>query len=98
MDLRAVREVNTGFGDGLASAFEMVATPAIMGFLGFLVDRWAGTNLVFMLAFGLFTFGYMLWKLIMRYNAQMAEHEAKAPWNRPSRPAAPPRDAEGTAP
>jgi F0F1-type ATP synthase assembly protein I len=98
LDLRAVREVNTGFGDGLASAFEMVATPAIMGFLGFLVDRWAGTNLVFMLSFGLFTFGYMLWKLIMRYNAQMAEHEAKAPWNRPSRPAAPPRDAEGTAP
>ena len=94
MDLRAAREVNTGFGDGLASAFEMVATPAIMGFLGFLLDRWAGTHLIFMLGFGIFTFGYMLWKLVARYNAQMAEHEAKAPWNR--RPAASPDDAGGT--
>lgn len=87
MDLRAVREVNTGFGDGLASAFEMVATPAVMGFLGFLVDRWLGTGLGFMLGFGLFTFAYMLWKLIRRYNTEMAQHEANAPWNRPVRPA-----------
>jgi len=94
LDLRAVREVNTGFGDGLASAFEMVATPAIIGFLGFLLDRWVGTSPLFMLGFGLFTFAYMLWKLVMRYNAQMAEHEATAPWNR--RPAPRLDDAEGT--
>ena len=60
MDLRAVRDVNNGFGDGLAAAFEMVVTPLIFGFLGYLVDRWLGTHLVFALGFGLFTFGYLV--------------------------------------
>ena len=85
MNLRAMREVNSGFGDGLATAFEMVATPAIMGALGYLVDRWVGTNLVFMLVFGLFTFGYMLWKLAVRYNTEMEAHNANAPWAKPAR-------------
>jgi hypothetical protein len=77
-----MREVNTGFGEGLATAFEMVVTPAIFGFLGYLVDRWVGTNLVFMFTFGLFVFGYMLWKLAVRYNTEMDKHLADAPWAR----------------
>lgn len=80
MNLRAMQEINTGFGDGLATAFEMVATPAIFGFLGYLVDRWVGTNLVFMLTFGLVVFGYMLWKLAARYTREMDAHLAEGPW------------------
>jgi len=75
-----MREINSGFGDGLATAFEMVATPAIFGFLGHLVDVRVGTNLVFMLTFGLAVFGYMLWKLAVRYNTEMEAHLAEGPW------------------
>ena len=66
-----MREVNTGLGDGLATAFEMVVTPLIFGFLGFLVDRWLGTKPIFMLVFALFVFGYMIWKLVNKYNTDL---------------------------
>lgn len=82
MDLRGFRDVNNGFGEGLAAAFEMVATPVIFAFLGYLLDRWLGTSPVFMLTLGLLVFGYEIWRLVMRYSAEMAAHEADAPWAR----------------
>ena len=96
MDLRAVREVNNGFGDGLAAAFEMVVTPIIFAFFGYLLDRWLGLHLVFALIFGLMTFAYMIYKLVARYSADMNRHDADAPWAR--RPAATPARAEGSGP
>jgi hypothetical protein len=84
VDLRAARDVNNGFGDGLATAFELVVTPLLLGFVGYLVDRWLGTQLVFALGFGLFTFGYLVWKLVIRYNHEMDGHESRAAWARPS--------------
>jgi F0F1-type ATP synthase assembly protein I len=82
VDLRAARDVNNGFGDGLATAFELVFTPMVMAFFGWLIDRALGTHLVFALGFGLFTFGYLCVKLALRYNAEMAAHDAEAPWAR----------------
>jgi hypothetical protein len=82
VNLRAIREVNTGFGDGLAGAFELVATPAIFAYLGHLLDGRLGTGMVFMLGFAIFVFGYECWKLVSKYNAEMDRHEANAPWNR----------------
>jgi hypothetical protein len=82
VDLRAVREVNNGFGEGLSAAFEMVVTPVLFAFFGYLIDRWLGLHLVFALIFGLFVFGYEVWKLVMRYSTQMAAHDATAPWSR----------------
>jgi F0F1-type ATP synthase assembly protein I len=82
MNLRAIREVNTGFGDGLAAAFEMVATPVIFAFIGHLLDDRFGTGRVFMLSFGLVVFGYMIWKLVARYSAEMDAHQAAGPWSR----------------
>lgn len=82
MNLRAIQEVNTGFGDGLAAAFELVATPAIFGFLGHLLDERFGTGAVFLISMALFVFLYEVWKLVGTYNRQMATHEADAPWNR----------------
>ena len=82
MDLRAVRDVNNGFGDGLAAAFEIVATPLILAFFGYLLDRWLGLHLVFALIFGLFTFGYMMYKLVARYSADMARHDECRAWSR----------------
>lgn len=82
MNLRAIQEVNTGFGDGLASAFELIATPAIFGFLGHLLDQKLGTGSLFLIVFALGVFGYEVWKLVGTYNRQMAKHEENAPWNR----------------
>jgi F0F1-type ATP synthase assembly protein I len=82
VDLRAYREVNNGFGDGLAAAFEMVVTPIIFAFFGYLLDRWLGLHLVFALIFGLITFAYMIYKLVHRYSTDMARHDADAPWSR----------------
>jgi F0F1-type ATP synthase assembly protein I len=84
MDLRAVRDINNGFGDGLAAAFEMVATPVLFAFFGYLLDRRLGLHLVFALIFGLVVFGYEVWRLVMRYSSQMAAHDASAPWARSS--------------
>ena len=99
MDLRAFREVNNGFGDGLAAAFEMVVTPIIFAFFGYLLDRWLGLHLVFALIFGLMTFAYMMYKLVSRYSADMARHDEAAPWSRravPAGPAAPQPDSSVT--
>ena len=82
MNLRTIREVNTGFGEGLVSAFELVVTPMIFGFLGHLLDQKLGTGALFMLAMSIFVLSYCIWKLIAKYNAEMARHEANAPWNR----------------
>jgi F0F1-type ATP synthase assembly protein I len=48
---RARRELNNGFGDALSRAFELAATPAIFGGIGWLLDRWLGTR--FLVAVGI---------------------------------------------
>jgi F0F1-type ATP synthase assembly protein I len=82
LDLRGLRDVNTGLGDGLAAAVELIATPAIFGFLGYLLDRRLGTGLVFMFTFALVVLGYQVWKLVTRYGAAMDAHQASAKWSR----------------
>ena len=79
MEHRARRELNNGFGDAMARAVELSLTPAIMGFLGSLLDRWLGTWPVFAIAFFVFTLGYVIWKMFMRYEHEMQAHEAKLP-------------------
>jgi len=76
VNLRTVRDVNTGFGDGLAAAFEMLAGPAIFGFLGYLLDQKLGIGPVFLLTFSIVVFAYQCWKLYHRYNAEMDKHLA----------------------
>jgi F0F1-type ATP synthase assembly protein I len=85
LDLRGLRDVNTGLGDGLAAAFELIATPFIFGFLGYLLDRRLGTHLVFMFTFAFVVFGYEVWKLVSRYLTEMDAHQASAKWSRAGR-------------
>jgi hypothetical protein len=77
LDPEQRRELNNGFGDSLAKAFELVTTPAVFGFLGLLLDRKLGTTPLFLLVFALGTFGYLAWKTWGRYEQRMQEHEAK---------------------
>jgi F0F1-type ATP synthase assembly protein I len=80
------RALTNGFGDTMAKAFEMVATPAVFGFLGWLLDRWLGTKPLFLLSFVIIVFVYEVWKLFAGYGAAMAEHEARLTGKRKSNP------------
>jgi F0F1-type ATP synthase assembly protein I len=80
LDYRVSREISAGFGDGLNAAIELIATPAVFGYLGHLLDGRLETSPLFLIVFALFVFGYEVWRLVMKYNAQMRVHEAKAPW------------------
>lgn len=76
-DLSARRELNRGFGDALAMAVELAVTPAVFGFLGWRLDAALGTTPLFLLVLFLFTTGYVIWKLFMRYDAKMRREEAQ---------------------
>ncbi len=77
MDLLAKRELNNGFGESLAKAFELVVTPGIFGFGGWLLDHRIGTTPLFTLVFTLAVFGYVCWKLWGSYERQMQAHESR---------------------
>ena len=79
MDLHRARAVNSGPGDGLAAAFELIATPGIFAFGGFLLDRWVGTLPLFTLLFGLSVLGYEVWRVVVGYEAEMQAHERNLP-------------------
>jgi hypothetical protein len=74
-----------GFGDGLSAAFELVVTPAIFGFLGFLLDRVLGTVPLFTLVFSVAVLVYMVWKFWAQY---MRDSEAELERWRAARAAA----------
>ena len=82
MDLRQQSDVSNGFGDGLQQAFELVVTPAIFGFLGYLLDRWLGTPLVFTFLLTSVVLGYMVWKIVTVYAADMERAQEGKPWTR----------------
>ena len=77
MNLQAKRELNAGFGDALARAFELVATPGIFGFLGWLLDRKIGTTPLFALVFFFLVLSYVVWKMWSGYVADMQRHERR---------------------
>ncbi len=59
------------FGDALAAGFELVMTPAIFAFFGFLIDRQVGTWPIFTLVLGAVVLAYEVWKLVHWYNAEL---------------------------
>ncbi|CAN5747650.1 hypothetical protein BH20ACT2_BH20ACT2_09890 [soil metagenome] len=77
MDFGQQREINKGFGDTLARAFELALTPAIFAFLGHLLDRRLGTGPLFLLVFFAFVVVYEMWRMFVRYDTAMGEEEAK---------------------
>jgi F0F1-type ATP synthase assembly protein I len=75
--LRERRELNQGFGDSLAQAFEVVATTAIFFFIGWLIDRWLGTAPVFMIVLSLVCLVGKLYLMLVAYNEKMKRLEAE---------------------
>jgi F0F1-type ATP synthase assembly protein I len=93
LDLLARRELNNGFGESLAKAFELVVTPGIFGFLGWLLDHRVGTTPLFTLLFTLIVFGYVCWKLWGSYERQMQAHEGRLGLAREGAPRTDPGEA-----
>lgn len=82
VDLRDKQELNRGFGDTLARAFELAATTAVFGFFGWLLDRWIGTTPLFMLVLGTFAIVGQFVRMWFTYDAEMRRHEEELPSRR----------------
>ncbi|HEY7068657.1 MAG TPA: AtpZ/AtpI family protein [Acidimicrobiales bacterium] len=82
-DLTLKQELNRGFGDALATAFELALTPAIMGLIGWWLDRWLGTGPFLFLFLFVFTVSYEIWKLFKRYEMRMHAEQSKVKGLRP---------------
>ncbi|HEX2384119.1 MAG TPA: AtpZ/AtpI family protein [Acidimicrobiales bacterium] len=83
MGLNERRELNSGFGESLTRAFELVVTPVIFGFFGWLLDGWLGTRPLFMFLLFALVMGYEFWKLYVAYGVEMKRHEDQLPGRGP---------------
>jgi hypothetical protein len=73
-------ELYNGAGEGLSRAFELALTPAIIGGLGYLLDRWLGLLPILTIVFFLVAMAGLMARMYYGYDAQMKEHEAAGPW------------------
>ena len=73
MDHTENGQIRAGAGDALAKAFEMVATPAIFGVGGWLVDGRLGTFPLVTVVLVFVVFGYQVWAFVRSYSASMDE-------------------------
>ncbi len=69
-------------GDALSIAFELVATPAVFAFFGWLIDGALGTKPVFTLVLCLLTVSYTSWKAMRAYNDRMEVYDRNLPSRR----------------
>ncbi len=69
-------------GDALSIAFELVATPAVFGFFGWLIDGALGTTPIFTLALCLLTVSYTSWKAMRAYSDRMEAYDRNLPSRR----------------
>jgi hypothetical protein len=82
VDLRARQELNNGFGNALARAFELVVTPMIFIGLGYCIGSVVGARPVFTFAFGAFGVIGTIARMMLRYDVDMREQEERGPWSR----------------
>ena len=69
-------------GDALSIAFELVATPAVFAFFGWLIDGALGIRPVFTLVLGLLTAVYAGWKAVRTYSDRMEAFDRNLPSRR----------------
>src|SRR5215212_8347481 len=93
MDLRGLaarQDLNNGFGDTMARAFEVVFTPFLFGLLGWWIDGRTHTRPLFALSLGILVLLYTLWKLGRGYMTKMDAETSKVlhrDWRRRARDA-----------
>jgi F0F1-type ATP synthase assembly protein I len=70
------RTLTRGFGEGFTYAFEFAVTTALFLGLGWLIDRWVGTEPVFMIVFSVLGLVGQSLRLYYTYEAKMKALEA----------------------
>ena len=73
-------ELYRTFADSYTRAFELAATPAVCGLMGYGLDRWLGIVPVLTLIFALVAFLTLLWRTWYAYVHQMESLEGAGPW------------------
>ena len=69
------RAMANGFGNAMGTATELALLPGVFGFLGWLLDRWLGTEPLFLAGFVVFAFAGMLVRSWIGYDKAMREQE-----------------------
>jgi hypothetical protein len=80
VDLRTFierRDLNNGFGETSAKAFEVVITPLVFGIFGWWLDGRTHTRPLFALTLGILVLLYTLWKLSKGYIGRMNTETAR---------------------
>jgi hypothetical protein len=85
-----------GYSEAMGRGIELALTLVVVGGIGWLVDRAAGTYPLFTVIFSLAGFAGISAKLWLGYDLEMRKHDQDAVWNRgsgaaPSDPDAHPR-------
>ncbi len=85
-----------GYSEAMGRGIELALTLVVVGGIGWLVDRAAGTYPLFTVIFSLAGFAGISAKLWLGYDLEMRKHDQDAVWNRgsgaaPSDPGAHPR-------
>lgn len=65
--------------DGVVAAFELVLTPALFGFFGYLIDQWLETGPIFLSLLAGIVAVYEIWKLWYTYTQKMKTYEEALP-------------------
>jgi F0F1-type ATP synthase assembly protein I len=73
----ANRHLNKGFGDTLTAAFEFALTLGLFLLLGWLLDRWLGTQPIFMIVLSVFAVVGLLVRMWLAYDREMRRHEER---------------------
>lgn len=88
---RAVSSLNDkpvmaqAFSDDMTRGIELVATPLVVGLLGWLLDHLVGTAPLFTIVFVVAAVVATLAKMWYGYDAEMRSHEAAGLWARSTR-------------
>jgi hypothetical protein len=71
-----------GYSQTMGRGFELTFTLVVMGGIGWIIDRIAGTSPLFTLAFGVVGFVGVALKLWYAYDLEMRRHDDGAIWSR----------------
>lgn len=77
------QDLYNGAGEGMSRAFELAVTPAILGGMGYLLDRWLGLLPVLTIVFFLVAMVGVMARMYYAYDAKMKDHDVTGPWASP---------------
>lgn len=79
-ELVARQETFSGFGNGLALAFELAMVPFLFGLGGWALDRWLDTSPIFLILLALLAIVGLFARTWYDYEQRMKVHDAAGPW------------------